>query len=210
MRILTILALFASAVFTNQVIAQETTKVDVIKFTWQMRRQQNDPLLLPFNTNSGSRPIGKIVQPQSSDLAAVEQMLIKTGAPAPSKFYLYELKVKNSDTKTIKSLLWEYQAGSQSASQNVFTRQFLCTEKIKANDSKTLKTISFLPPVSVVDASDLKDKDQRKYVMDIIINRVEYTDGTIWQRTGWDFSKIKSLDSPEINDTLKFNDCALL
>jgi hypothetical protein len=216
MRIWTILALFTLIGFTNHIIAQDTAKVDVIKFNWNMYSHEYEGSLLPLNTNSARRPtrsnpsLEKTVEQRSRDLTIVERSLAKSGEPMPSNFYLYELKVKNSDTKTIKSLLWEYQASNKSKSPNVFIRQFICAEKIKSNDSKTLKTISFLPPVGVVDASDLKDKDQRKYVMDIIINRVEYTDGTIWQRTGWDSSKIKSLDSPEINDTLKFNDCALL
>ncbi|HSK74216.1 MAG TPA: hypothetical protein VK892_21130 [Pyrinomonadaceae bacterium] len=216
MRILAILALFALVGFADQAVGQDIAKVDVIKFNWNMYNIEYDGSLLPLNTNSARRPtrsnpsLEKTVEQRSRDLAVVERSLTKSGEPGLSDFYLYELKVKNSDTKTIKSLFWEYQASNKSKSPTVFIRQFICAEKIKPNDSKTLKTISFLPPIGVVDASVLRDKDQRNYAMDIIINRIEYTDGTVWQRTGWDSSKIKSLDSPEITDTLKFNDCALL
>jgi hypothetical protein len=46
-----------------------------------------------------------------------------------------------------------------------------------------------LGPSNVVSVSALAGKSQFK--QDVLINRVEYSDGTIWQRKDWSFAEVK-------------------
>lgn len=208
--------MLTSLLFVNQVTAQNTARVEVIKFNWSMydRKQEteNSSLLSTgiFNRpDSNNRTGEKTVEERSWDLTKIERAAVREASAPSGNIFVYELKVKNLDGKAIKSFIWEYQAAKQTAPQNVFSRQFVCVEKIKPGDSKKLRIVSHLPPLNVVSAAAAHDKSERSYAVDIVINRVEYDDGTVWQRSGWVDSKLAP-NAPEIAEILKNNDCAVL
>lgn len=222
---------FIFLVFGNQINAQETAKIEVIKFVWNMyiqNRESNisaqfDPtftrqpdLTSPGQLNTGpttqrtdrNRENDKTIEERSRDLRKVEQIARSEASSITGKYFLYELKIKNTDTKIVKSFVWEYRQADEAALQNS-SRQFLCVEKVKAGDSKTLRIFSHLPPVNVVDATDSKSKSDKNHASEILIHRVEYTDGTFWQSADWDGGAFL-LDSPRIIETLKTGDCTVL
>jgi len=99
-----------------------------------------------------------------------------------SAVYFYRLRVKNSSTKVVKSFAWEYQSTSGPTPSD---RQFFCSIKTKANESKEIELFSPLAPSHVVDASKAKDKSEESPDAKVNINQIEYVDGTVWQRHGW-------------------------
>jgi hypothetical protein len=191
MKVLIFLAVLTSLVSAGQITAQDTVKVEVIKF------------------GRNNRMIEKTIEERSQDLSRIENAARRTALAPPSNIFLYELKVKNLDEKTIKSFIWEYQPVRESALQNASIRRFLCIQKIKAGSSKTLRIISHLPPVNVVEAFVSRDESKKDFAVDVVINRVEYADGTVWKGVDWDDSKYR-LDSPQIEQKLKNNNCAAL
>jgi hypothetical protein len=60
----------------------------------------------------------------------------------------------------------------------------------------------------VVDAA-AGEATGKNSAVDVMINRVEYADGTVWKRLDWDDSRYR-LDSPQIAEKLKFNECTVL
>lgn len=219
---------FVFLVFGNQAPAQDAANIEVIKFVWNIyvpvkaidaSAIQDDPRALrqPEQLNTGSlrrsersaQAGEKTIEERSRDLARVENAARKSASPKPENIFVYELKIKNTDSKAIKSFIWEYRPAGGAESQNISTRQFLCVEKIKAGDSEMLRIFSHLPPANVVDASNSKNKSDKNYASDILINRVKYSDGTFWQRPGWDSSQI-ALDSPQLKEKLKNSNCAVL
>lgn len=217
MKILIFVAVLASLVFTEEIVAQDTAKVEVVKFNWGMferRRVINElPLFEEVPTarlpSRNNRAKEKTIEEQSQDLARVENAAKRSALPKPGNIFVYELKIKNLDEKNISSFIWEYKFAREPKRQNASSRRFFCVEKIKAGDSKTLRIISNLPPVNVVDASAPGDKPKRDFAVEVIINRVEYADGTVWKKAGWDDSGY-ALDSRAIAEKLKFNDCTVL
>jgi hypothetical protein len=217
MKILIFVALLASLVFTEQITAQDSAKLEVVKFNWGMferRRVINElPLfdevttVRPSGRNNRSRE--KTIEEQSQDLARVENAAKRSASMQPGNIFVYELKIKNLDEKNIKSFIWEYRLIRKTELQSAFSRRFLCVGKIKAGDSKTLRIISNLPPVNVVDASAPGGNSKGDFAVEVIIDRVEYADGTVWKKAGWDDSGY-ALDSRAIAEKLKFNDCAAL
>jgi hypothetical protein len=217
MRVLIFLVVLMSLAFAGQIKAQETAKIQVVKFTWSMYNQRNlledrdfldkeedDPL-----TAKIEKQRQKSIDTQSRELAKVESDA-KKGAPSIlDKIFLFELQIKNLDEKPVKSFIWEYRLSRESSPPDSSGRRFLCVEKIKAGDSKTLKIISYLPPVNVIDASAASEKAGKNPAAAVIINRVEYADGTVWKRPDWDDSKYK-LDSPRLIEKLKSSDCTVL
>lgn len=214
--------------FGSQVTAQNTAQLEVVKFIWNMyvpykeidtSAIQEDPRALkqPEQLNTGSikrqernaQAGEKTIEERSRDLAKVERAARRSASATPENIFVYELKIKNTDSKAIRSFIWEYRSAGETQSANISSRQFLCSEKIKAGDSETLRIFSHLPPTNVVDTSDSKNKSDKNHASDILINRVEYADGTVWQRPDWDGSKF-ALDSPQIAEKLKNSACAVL
>ena len=94
--------------------------------------------------------------------------------------YLLQLEVKNVGTNVIKAIVWEYQPTAQAAEYQL--RQYVCNVKAKPKESKKFELVSPSNPVKVIQA-DLetgKAKDGK-----VIINRIDYADGSIWKRKGW-------------------------
>jgi hypothetical protein len=103
-------------------------------------------------------------------------------AKKASSVYFYRLQVKNSSPKIIKSFAWEYQP---TETPDPFDRQFYCAIKAKPNESKDVELFSPLAPSWVVDAAKAGDKMGKGSRAIVLINRIEYMDGSIWQRPGW-------------------------
>ena len=70
-------------------------------------------------------------------------------------------------------------------------RQFLCGVNIKPAKDKELQAFSVSAPSDVVSVETLSNKTGNALQEKIVINRVEYADGTIWQRKDWNFGEIR-------------------
>ncbi|HEY9504280.1 MAG TPA: hypothetical protein VIR01_21760 [Pyrinomonadaceae bacterium] len=94
--------------------------------------------------------------------------------------YLLKLEVKNVGTNVVKSMVWEYQPSAKAADYQL--RQYVCAFKAKPNESKKFELMSEYNPVKVIEADveTGKAKDGK-----VVINRIEYADGTVWKRKGW-------------------------
>lgn len=132
------------------------------------------------------------LQDRRAEMKAAEINAARSGQPQ-SKFYFYRLEIKNASTKAVKSFAWAYQPAE---SPDPFDRQFFCVVKAKSNESKAFELFSPLAPSRVVDASKAGDKPEKDAKGRIIINQIEYTDGSVWQRPGWN-PKTFSVESME-------------
>lgn len=99
-----------------------------------------------------------------------------------STLYFYRLGVRNTSAKEVKSFAWQYQ---QADSPDPFDRQFFCVVNAKPNASKQFELFSPLAPSRVVDVSKAGEKMEKYDIEKVIINKIEYMDGSIWQRPGW-------------------------
>lgn len=103
-----------------------------------------------------------------------------------SNFYVYRIQVRNAGTKLIRGFVWASEdPGGATESP---ARQFLCTVKTKPNETKALEVVSTLAPSPVVDVSKAGDKTEKSNVLSAVINQIEYDDGSVWQRPGWNSS----------------------
>ena len=191
--VLTILILFFPLQQTPTVDREEADVV-VLKFSWSKLRQNNDLIHgvddpgPPMNEPIAIKPPERKNEPQEvknrrdmaerrADMDAAMDNAQKSSAPRGPDQYLLRLEVKNAGTNTIKNMVWEYQPAVQTA--DVELRQYVCNMKAKPNESKTFELVSPSPPVKVVSA-DKKAKEGT-----VVINRIEYADGSVWKRKGW-------------------------
>ena len=178
------------------VIQREEADMVVQKFTWDTIRANSDLIHSPLdpgptmNEPIGIKPPPRANEPQEiknrrdmderrADMAAT-QNAAQQGNQRRQDQYLLHLEVKNVGTGVIKSIVWEYQPSSETVNYDL--RQYVCTMKAKPKESKTFELVSPYNPIKVVqaDAKTGQPKDGK-----VVINRIEYADGSIWKRKGW-------------------------
>ena len=107
--------------------------------------------------------------------------------------------MRNGGKNTIEILFWEYQFKELANPANIVSRQFLCGVNIKPGKEEELRVFSALSPSTVISVDSLGSKSENLFEEKILINRVEYADGSIWQRKDWSYTDMK----PAINRALE-------
>lgn len=102
--------------------------------------------------------------------------------PGLSITYVYSVKIRNTGEKTIQSVVWEYVFFDPDTQKEMGHHQQTSKVKIHSGKSQDLTRRSTSPPAQVVDASkDAKDPASQLSER-VVIHRIEYTDGSVWQR----------------------------
>jgi hypothetical protein len=123
--------------------------------------------------------------------AALENSVQESRGPKPVDGFAYRVKVKNGNTKVADIVFWEYQFIDPSNPGTPARRQFLCAVKVEPNKSKEIQGFSVSGPGDVVSAVSGAIPSGKLLQEKAVINRVEYVDGSIWQRKDWNFAEIK-------------------
>lgn len=123
--------------------------------------------------------------------AEIDRIVQESREPQPVDGFTYQIKVQNSSGKIIQTIFWEYQFSETTSPVNVTRRQFLCSGKISPDKGRDLQVFSLSGPSDVVDVKSLAKRSADQFKEGVVINRVEYTDGTFWQRQDWNVSDLK-------------------
>ena len=193
---------------TSEISYGENSTV-VLSFKWSVvrripKREEVPNMAPPPEMTAGNKNAARIARvnnPQIPDpneqtidgrSAAIEKIVqeSRVANPKPLDGFLYETRIRNNGAKQIEVVFWEYEFVDQ-ANTVVARHQFLCGVKIKSAKEKDLSVFSLLRPSDVVDASSAGDKSPTGLRERALLNRVEYADGSIWQRRDWNFAEIK-------------------
>ena len=125
--------------------------------------------------------------------AAIEKIVQEARTPKDKTGdnFEYLVKVQNVSKKVIEILFWEYQLTDTSNPANVAHRQFLCGVNIKPDKVKELQAFSRFGPSDVISIEKLTNPSGNPFQEKVVINRVEYADGSTWQRKDWNAAEIK-------------------
>jgi hypothetical protein len=216
MRTIFLLSFFLMFVSPSQsqqgAVADEGAPVEVLGFKWSKSRQVVERLVTPSNAPAAAMiPANKnfernrrindpagVRDPNADTIdgrsAALEKSVqeSRSAKNKPVDGFAYRVKIKNAGAKVIDVVFWEYQFTELANPSNVGRRQFLCGVNIKPNKEKELQAFSLAGPGDVVSADSLANKSADLFAEKVVINRVEYEDGTIWQRRDWNFAEVKS------------------
>jgi hypothetical protein len=105
--------------------------------------------------------------------------------------FAYQVKVHNANTKALEVVFWEYQFFDTSTPANVTRRQFVCDVNVKPDKDKELLAFGLLGPSDVVSVQNLANSPGSVARENVVINRIEYKDGSYWQRKDWNVAEIK-------------------
>ncbi len=204
----------------------ESSPVTVLSSKWFKSRQTIEKpdstgttpaaAMIPANKNwerqqraeapAGNRdPNGDTLDGRS---AAMEKNVTESRAPKPIDGFAYQAKIKNASTKAVEVLFWEFQFIDPSNPTIVSRRQFLCGVNLKPQKDKELQAFSMSGPSDVISVESLAHKSNAVFQERVVINRVEYADGSIWQRKDWNFGEVKlsvarAVQGPWAPDTCK-------
>ena len=104
--------------------------------------------------------------------------------PPPSVIttYVYKMKVKNNGPKTIKSVDWEYQFLDPNSNEVMGYRRITSNTKLSPGKTKVLERRFTRQPTLLVNADRLDKKYKDQFTERLIIHRIQYTDGSVWER----------------------------
>lgn len=158
---------------------------------FERNRRVNDPPGTP-DPNEGTLEVRS---------AALEKTVQESRSPKSKTVdgFMYQARIRNASTKTIEILFWEYQFKERANPANVSSLQFLCGVNIKPEKEQELSAFTTFSPGETISVGSLDNKTENLFEEKILINRIEYADGTILQREGWSYSKIK----PSVTRVLK-------
>lgn len=182
---------------------QEPADVAVVKFSWRKERLpgwENNPFGPSFETydamrarldnerriqqarNAGNKTeLGK----RESAAKMVEDASLPKNtqkAERPRDGYRYKVLVNNNGTKTIKLVDWDYIFFDPNTLAEVTRYQFTSEEKVRPGKDKELGVLILSPPTRTVSARSPESREAPPLVERVILVRVEYSDGSIWQR----------------------------
>ena len=171
----------------------EPPDLTVIKKNW--RKEIHHPALTadPFRSNDEQAEL----QRAQKDNAIRNAVRVKEGGTplpttrasrpiesepeGPSARFVYRVTVKNTGTKTITSLAWDYLFFDSDKVEQVGQHSFRQRVKIRPGKSIELIGQSAFPPTRVVDAA--KSPQPRAVLSEeVSICLIEYEDGSAWQR----------------------------
>jgi hypothetical protein len=190
----------------------ESSPVIVVSFKWFKDRQPIDnavavpvtpqPAMIAadknfekqkrINASAGDRdPHADTLDSRGAELDRIVQ---ESREAPPVDGFVYAIKFKSASEKPIARIFWEYQFKETANPANVTRRRFLCNIKIKPEQTKDLEVFSLGGPSDVISVKSLAKGSGKQFQEMVVIDRVEYGDGSFWQLKGWtvDVSKLVS------------------
>ncbi len=191
-------AIFLVLLVAGVVCAQEPT-VEVVKFNWNKERigWERDPFSGPIENfdevRARQRNERRIEDAKRGNSAEIDKIRREAKADAaniavkhkdtPSRYvFVYKATVKNAGSKAIKSVDWDYVFFERGTENEIGRQQFTSEEKISPGKTKELIVTITKPPTKTISLTALNDNERGSLDGRVILVRIDYADGTSWQR----------------------------
>jgi len=193
MRILIILAfaslLAGAAPAQSPVKSSDAPDVVVTRISWQKQIYNpallEDPMLVGAQQSQMQReqrlardvPLRETPAPKASPLFGIPSSKKQGGVR-----YVYRARIRNTGDKTIREIGWEYLLSDPTTELEVGRHLHSMKINLPAGKTKELIARSNRPPAGILLASNDSAEAHAKYSERVIINRIRYADGSVWQR----------------------------
>ncbi len=187
----------SGSLFGQDALDPTGPNVEILKLHWekQVRLPRNfDPSIIPTGgtfSDPASRTSGSTGASSSIDAtrAATSTRSAAAGSnntfPAtPGRlpvFYVYVLKLKNTGSKTIEGIAWDYLFIDPTSNAELGNHQFLSYARIPTNKSATLEAQLRSPPTRLVRSSDSTKSAHPKLIEKSVVQCVLYADDSVWK-----------------------------
>lgn len=203
MRIVVVLLSF---LFVTQAAAQSpattpgSSEVELVKFSWSKERLnwERSPFGGPnenfhqmqFRSRSEKRVSDAKRAGNSAEISKLEKdakadAAIVAAENAPSKppryYFFYRASMKNTSTKPVTEIDWDYVFFDEGTGDELDRRQFTSVQNIGPGKQKELSFTLTTPPTRRISVHSLDKKERSGIAERIVIVRVKYADGSVWQ-----------------------------
>jgi hypothetical protein len=144
-----------------------------------VRQSQREAQLAAARNSANKGAAGRI---ETQKINEDEAMARARQTAPPDDGYRYKVKVKNNGGKTVKSVDWDYLFIDPLNGREVARHQFTSDDTIKPGKSKDLEVLYLIAPVKTISAAMLKKKEPMPFQEQVVLMRILYSDGSVWQR----------------------------
>ncbi len=203
MRVVVVLLSF---LFVAPIINAQTTTppansdVQLVKFSWskerlnwerspfggpnenfhQMQfRARSEKRVTDAKRAGNSAEISKLEKDAKADAAIVAAA--NQDSKPPRYYFFYKASIKNTSAKTIKEIDWDYVFTDEHTGDELDRREFTSVQNIGPGKQKELTFTLPTPPTRRISVHSLDKKERSGIVEQVVIVRVTYEDGSVWQ-----------------------------
>ena len=208
MKVLFALALFSLTSLQTGAFAQNPSGLEIVHFDYKVKIVEVDrysprvvserpPIIKPDpSANRGqdrNQPdlitISNDKAQREKDLRALTAMRSELPyGPIKRTYWDWNAEIRNNNPKSVTRFVWTYHRPQASPDlQDAVDQEYLCSIRIEPGETKLARVLSQIPHSSVVSASNsgTPPAELKPSLKDMVINRVEFSDGTTWQRSNW-------------------------
>jgi hypothetical protein len=189
--------------------AQTTTSelsapgVEVIKFGWSKERlnwqqspfggpnenfhemqfrARSEKRLSDAKRGGNSAEIKKLENDAKADAKIAQARRENESVGVPRYVFLYRSSVRNGSNKAIKEIDWDYVFCDAMTGEELGRREFTSVQTIGPGKSKELSFMIPSPPIRRISVHSLDKKERVGIQEQIVILRIKYEDGSVWQK----------------------------
>lgn len=136
-----------------------------------------------FRPGWDKAPVGRVEREPTRDQYGQlrSPKVVLDAGPGPREGYKYRARVTNVGGKSIRAIVWEYRF-TEAGSREVHSHRFRTAAMIGPGRSKELVAFSYSPPSRTINVAALGLEGSKPFEEQVLIERVEYSDGSTWQR----------------------------
>ena len=97
------------------------------------------------------------------------------------KQFVYKARVKNTGSREIQAVSWDYVFTDSGTQKEVARHKFHSREKVRPGEEATIEGGSASPPSKVVSVAALIKDAQNPFTESIMLKCISYSDGTVWK-----------------------------
>jgi hypothetical protein len=158
--------------------ALKDTQVSDHQKQLEYEREMKDTLYEnTVRAKAGERPLRLPTPPGLSRSGPGEERYRNRGQ------YVYEVEIRNTGTKKIRELVWEYVLFDANTGRKVGSHNFTNEESISPGKTKKMTGYSITSPAGVVDVKKSGEEAPGQYSERVVIHSIKYADGSSWQRS---------------------------
>ncbi|HEV2864360.1 MAG TPA: hypothetical protein VGX48_25400 [Pyrinomonadaceae bacterium] len=148
-------------------------------FDQMRRRASNEKRIADAKSGGNQIEVNRAEREARADAANFERMR----AQKPARYvFLYKASVRNTGSAAVKELDWDYVFADAATGEELGRRQFTSVAKIAPGKSRELSFTVPTPPTQKISAQALDRKEREGLRESVVLVRVLYEDGTVWER----------------------------
>ena len=171
----------------------EPSDLTVLDHSWRKdfvgQPADTNPLQPNEDLMRQTRAEKQVIRQRDDDLPNTVERPMPVPAPRPvpdgrtrrRDVYVFKITVKNDGAKRIKAIDWEFQFLHPETQEVLGSRRITSKVKLSPGKTKVIEAQLLQQPTRVVAADQLEKKYRDQFKEQVIIHRIDYSDGTAWQ-----------------------------